>query len=154
MLFAGTDTLGGGKSNIAKQYLLWQIADQLAEGNKRIWEWHESSVWQVGHIDICIDISVPHAHQVLLPPQSCSTNHGEDVSATLGGLLAEQQEMAVAAWPQREGLVAQLLPGLLVRLGRLLKVPVCLQLSIPERNRHGGIGHSVIMNILTQQVII
>lgn len=46
--------------------------------------------------------------------------------------------MAVAAWPQREGLVAQLLPGLLVRLGRLLKVPVCLQLSIPERTRHGG----------------
>lgn len=99
-------------------------------------------------------ISVPHAHQVLQPPRSCSTNHGEDVSATLGGLLAEQQEMAVAAWPQREGLIAQLLPGLLVQLGCLLKVPVCLQLSIPERTRHGGIGHSVIMNTLTQQVII
>lgn len=57
--------------------------------------------------------------------------------------------MAVAAWPQREGLIAQLLPGLLVRLGCLLEVPVCPQLSIPERSGHVGIGHSVITNKLT-----
>lgn len=151
MLFAGTDTLGGGKSNIAKQYLLWQIANQLAEGNKR----SGNDTSQCDKLDILIFvISVPHAHQVLQPPRSCSANHGEDVSATPGGLLAEQQEMAVAAWPQREGLITHLLPGLLVWLGCLLEVPVCLQLSIPERTRHGGIGHSVTVNKLTQQVII
>lgn len=43
----------------------------------------------------------------------------------------EEEEVSVTARPQRECLTAQLLPGLLVRLGGLLVVPVGLQLCFP-----------------------
>lgn len=47
--------------------------------------------------------------------------------------LAEREQVPVAAGPQGEGLAAELLPGLLVRLGRLLVVPVGLQTRCPVR---------------------
>lgn len=43
----------------------------------------------------------------------------------------EEEAVSVTARPQRECLTAQLLPGLLVRLGGLLVVPVGLQLCFP-----------------------
>lgn len=44
----------------------------------------------------------------------------------------EEQQISVTAWPQREGLTAELRPGLLVRLRRLFVVQVGLQLRSPE----------------------
>lgn len=44
----------------------------------------------------------------------------------------ELEQVPVAAGPQGEGLAAELLPGLLVRLGRLLVVPVSLQTRRPD----------------------
>lgn len=57
-----------------------------------------------------------------------------------GGLVVEwarteEQEVSVTAGPQRESLRAQLLPGLLVLLRRLLVVPVSVQSWASERER-------------------
>lgn len=48
------------------------------------------------------------------------------------GVSEEPQQVSVAAWPQGEGLAAELLPGPLVRLGRPLVVPVSLQIRRPD----------------------
>lgn len=55
-------------------------------------------------------------------------------------LSVEEEQVSVAAQPQREGLTAQLLPRLLVRLGCLLVVPVGLQLRPPEHTGKKGGG--------------
>lgn len=57
------------------------------------------------------------------------------VSSRLEQSGAEEQQSSVAAWPQGEGLAAELVPGLLVRLGRPLVVPVGLQLCSPKSTK-------------------
>lgn len=69
--------------------------------------------------------------QVLLQQRAFLFGLDEDFSAA-GQVSGEEQEISVAARPQGEGLAAELLPGLLVRLGRLLVVPVRLQICSPE----------------------